>query len=76
MATHEPLQLLIHAGTHAGKLYGKGESLHVDAATQAWLELNNIAKPKANTPKKSIEESAVALSPVSTVSQPNEKGEV
>lgn len=68
--------ILLQPHTHAGKSYTKGELLNVDAATQAWLELNNIAKPKANTPKKSSEESAVALSPVSTVSQSNEKGDI
>ncbi|HGN1707902.1 TPA: hypothetical protein ACKRTE_003825 [Providencia rettgeri] len=67
--------ILLQPHTHAGKSYTKGDLLNVDAATQAWLELNNIAKPKANTHKKLSEESAIVLSPTSTVSHTDEKGE-
>lgn len=71
--------ILLQPHTHAGKCYAKGESLRVDAATQAWLEAQCIAKlpstPKSNVNKKTIEERAMALSPVSTVSHTDETGE-
>ncbi|WP_430442184.1 hypothetical protein ACLI07_04140 [Providencia huaxiensis] len=71
--------ILLQPHTHAGKFYAEGESLRVDAATQAWLEAQHIVKPpstpKSNVNKKTIEESAIMLSPTSTVSHTDEKGE-
>lgn len=71
--------ILLQPHTHAGTFYAKGESLRVDVATQAWLEAQGIAKlpstPKSNVNKKTIEESATVLSPTSTVSHTDEKGE-
>ncbi|HHE6471464.1 TPA: hypothetical protein ACPFI9_004103 [Providencia rettgeri] len=71
--------ILLKSHTHAGKSYTKGDLLNVDAATQAWLEAQGIAKlpstPKSNVNKKTIEESAIVLSPTSTVSHTDEKGE-